>query len=154
MGKANPKKAMAALIPLAIRIDDDTVVRPMTLGMWAALERIESPLVASDRPEKVDALSLIPSLYLLTHGPEAVFEGNILATAMAWADTVPVHMMRLIQDAAFRQIRAASDVIPEDDDDEKKKRMDGSQASRIGRLASLAGRLTRYFGAFRFRRSS
>lgn len=155
MSTPTPKKALSALMPLSIRIDDSTSVAPMTLGMWAALERIGSPLVganASDEP--ADVLAYIPSLYLLTHGAKEIFRGNIIELAMAWADTVPVHMMALIRDAAFRQIRAASDVMPEDDDAEKKKMTDGSQASRIGRLALLAGAIKRYFGRCRFRRSS
>ncbi len=113
MSKANPKKAMAALLPLPIRIDGSTVVRPMTLGMWAALERIGSPLITGEDPK--DALELLPSLYLLTHDPREVFAGNILDLAMQWADTVPVSVMSDIQRACYRQMNAAFDVLPEDD---------------------------------------
>jgi hypothetical protein len=47
MSKSNPKKAMAAILPLTVRAEADGrvyEVRPMTLGMWAALERITLPL--------------------------------------------------------------------------------------------------------------
>lgn len=125
MSKANPRKAMAALLPLPIQCGTEIVVRPMTLGMWAALERIGSPLVTGEEPK--DSLELIPSLYLLTHDPRDVFAGNILDLAMRWADSQPVTVMADIRKAAYRQMNAAFDVIPEDteDDQRKKKKTDG-----------------------------
>ena len=63
---ANPKKAIAALLPPAIDCGEGASVHPMTLAMWAALERIESPLITG-KPAK-DTMDLLPSLYLLTHG--------------------------------------------------------------------------------------
>jgi len=114
MSKANPKKAMAALIP-----PGGAVIRPMTLGVWAALERIESPLVTGKEPK--DTLELIPSLYLLTHDPREVFRGNIVDLAMQWADTQPVGVVSAIREAAERQMAAFFDVVPQDD--EKKQFM-------------------------------
>lgn len=108
MSKANPRKAMAAMIPPA-----QTVIRPMTLGMYAALERIGSPLVTG--VDAKDALELLPSLYLLTHDPREVFRGNILDLAMQWADTVPVSTMAEIRAACEAQLGAVMDVIPEVD---------------------------------------
>lgn len=99
---------MAALIP-----PGQTVIRPMTLGMYAALERISSPLVTG--VEAKDALELLPSLYLLTHDPREVFRGNILDLAMQWADTVPVSAMEEIRAACEAQLGAVMDVIPEVD---------------------------------------
>lgn len=108
MSKANPRKAMAAMIPPA-----QTVIRPMTLGMYAALERIGSPLVTG--VDAKDALELLPSLYLLTHDPREVFRGNILDLALQWADTVPVSAMAEIRAACEAQLGAVMDVIPEVD---------------------------------------
>lgn len=111
---------MAALLPLPIKCGKgDVVVKPMTLGMWAALERIGSPLVTDEEPK--DSLELIPSLYLLTHDPREVFRGNVIDLAMQWADTVPVSTMHAIQRACYRQMNAAFDVIPEEDDEKKRK---------------------------------
>ena len=104
---------MAALLPLTIGCGNGVTVKPMTLGMWAALERIGSPLVTGEEPK--DALELIPSLYLLTHDPREVFAGNVLDLAMQWADTVPVATMDAIRRACYRQMNAAFDVMPEDD---------------------------------------
>ena len=52
MSVGNPKKAMAALMPGAVRTPEGLVVRPMTLAMYAALERIESPMVTGKKPKQ------------------------------------------------------------------------------------------------------
>lgn len=108
MSKANPRKAMAALIP-----PGQAVIRPMTLGVYAALERIGSPLVTGK--DAKDTLELLPSLYLLTHDPREVFRGNILDLALQWADTQPVSTMDEIRAACAAQLGAVMDVIPEVD---------------------------------------
>ena len=51
MSKSNPRKAMAALLPLPLKVSGGYSVKPMTLGMWAALERIGSPLVTGEEPD-------------------------------------------------------------------------------------------------------
>lgn len=154
MSKANPSKAMAALLPLPIRCgSEDTVVRPMTLGMWAALERIGSPLVSGDEPK--DVLELIPSLYLITHDPREVFRGNVIDLAMEWADSQPVTAMNAIREAAYRQMNAAFDVIPEEDENPKKKRTTGgSRSSHNGRQGHTAGVTKRSYGKCLSRRSA
>lgn len=117
--RANPKKAVAAAMPLPIGD-----VRPMTLAMWAALEHIDSPLLKSaekDAPPP-DTLSLLPSLYLLTHDPREIFRANLLDLAMQWADTLPVTAIADIRRAAEAQMRTVAAVIPEDDEDESRKK--------------------------------
>lgn len=152
MSKANPRKAMVALLPLPIRCGEGVTVRPMTLGMWAALERIGSPLVTGEEPK--DALELIPSLYLLTHDPREVFAGNVLDLAMQWADTQPVSVMADIREAAYRQMNAAFDVIPEGEENPKKKRPTaGSPSSRSGRQNPTDGAMMKSSGTSRSRRS-
>ena len=99
---------MAALIP-----PGQATIRPMTLGVYAALERINSPLITGK--DAKDTLDLIPSLYILTHDPREVFRGNILDLAMQWADTVPVSKMAEIRSACEAQLKAVFDVIPETD---------------------------------------
>ena len=113
MSKGNPRKAMAALLPLPIKAGTDLVVRPITLGMFAALERIGSPLVTGEDPK--DLLDMIPSLYLVTHDPREVFRGNILDLAMQWADAQPVTAVEAVKAAFYRQMNAAFDVMSEDD---------------------------------------
>ena len=113
MSKSNPRKAMAALLPLPIGCGNGVTVKPMTLGMWAALERVGSPLVTGK--EAKDTLELVPSLYLLTHDPREVLRGSFFDDAVAWADTLPVSALEEIQRACSRQMGAMFDVMPEDD---------------------------------------
>lgn len=126
---ANPKKAVRAALPLDLNACGETI-RPMTLAMWAALERIESPMLPGRTPK--DTLDLIPSLYLITHDPHEVFAGNILDLAMQWADTLPCTALAAIREACARQIADVAAVIPEvDEEDElrKKKRTAPSPTS-------------------------
>lgn len=115
--RANPKKAVAAAMPLPIGD-----VRPMTLAMWAALEHIDSPLLKSSNPDGQAVLDLLPSLYLLTHDPREIFRANLLDLAMQWADTLPVTAIADIRRAAEAQMRTVAAVIPEDDEEESRKK--------------------------------
>ena len=143
---------MAALLPAPLTTSGGTV-RPMTLGLYAALERIGSPLVTGAEPK--DALELLPSLYLLTHDPREVFRGNVLDLAMAWTDTVPVGAMDEIRRACYRQMNAAFDVMPEEDP--KKARRAGTTAgfprSSTGQPQPTIGASRTSCGASRSRRS-
>jgi hypothetical protein len=139
MSRGNPQKAMAALLPLTIRVECEGgsyEVRPMTLGMWAALERIHSPIVTGIEPK--DTLEIIPSLYLLTHDPREVFRGNILELSMEWADRQPVGAVAAIKAAVDSQMAAVTDVIPEATQ-KKKSQTAGSRQSSIGRRKSTTG---------------
>ncbi|MBR2066071.1 MAG: hypothetical protein IJ983_03160 [Kiritimatiellae bacterium] len=151
MSRGNPRKAMAALLPLPIDCVDGQTVRPMTLGMWAALERIGSPLVTGEAP--ADALELLPSLYLLTHDPREVLRGDLLDAAIAWADALPVTALAAIREACDRQSRAVFDVVPE----AQKKTTGGTTAgSRHGTTtpqASTDGATKTSCGGSRYRRS-
>ena len=137
MSKGNPRKAVAAILPLAIEAAPGVTVRPMTLGMFAALERIGSPLVTGE--EAQDTLALIPSLYLLTHDPREVFRGNVLDLAMEWADAQPVTVVEAIEKAAYRQMNAVFDVLPDVEDEKKKAMTAGSPRSSRTRPKSGTG---------------
>lgn len=154
MSKANPRKAVAALLPLPIRVGKDLAVAPMTLGMFAALERIGSPMVTGAEPK--DLVELIPSLYLLTHGAQEIFRADFAEAAFAWADTVPTSVVSRIRTACYRQLNAAFDVIPEDDG--KKKRRPATTASSprssTGRPRPTAGATARSCTKCRSRRSA
>ena len=145
MSKANPRKAVAAMMPLPIG-----EVKPMTLAMYAALERIKSPLVTGE--DANDAIELLPSLYLLTHGAQEIFKGNLLDLAMAWADTVPVNAMEEIRAACQRQLQTVCDVIPERDPKKAKTSAvttDGSPRSSTTSRGSTTGLSKRSSGKSR-----
>ena len=139
MSRGNPQKAMAALLPLTVRAECEGgsyEVHPMTLGMWAALERIQSPIVTGIEPK--DTLEIIPSLYLLTHDPREVFRGNIIELSMEWADRQPVGAVAAIKAAVDSQMAAVTNVIPEATQ-KKKSQTAGSRQSSIGRRKSTTG---------------
>ena len=116
---------MAALLPLAVECPCGETVRPMTLGMWAALERVGSPLVTGEEPK--DTLELVPSLYLLTHDPREVLRGSFYDAAVAWADTLPVSALEEITRACYRQMGAMFDVLPEVKKNAARGRVDRSR---------------------------
>lgn len=132
MSRANPRKAIAALVPMTRHLRHGVVIRPMTLAMYAALERIKSPLVTGETPK--DLMELVPSLYLITHDPRDLYRtSNLLDLAMTWADSLPVTVVEEIRRAAEESMREATDVIPEmDEEGAKKKRTAGSPASSTG----------------------
>lgn len=153
MSKSNPRKAMAALLPVPIKVGRGLTVEPMTLGMFAALERIGSPMVSKREPK--DLVELIPSLYLLTHGAKEIFRPDFFDAAFAWADTVPTNVVERIRTACYRQLNAVFDVIPEDDP--KKKRQEttaGSPRSSTGPRPATAGASRKSSTRCRSRRSA
>lgn len=142
MSKANPRKAVAALLPVPIRTSG-VEVRPLTLGTFAILERIKSPLLGET---KVDGtLSLLPSLYVLTHDPMDSLTGDLFRKSIDWADTLPPGAIAEIRAACDRQIRTMIDVVPEIEDDGGSKKKDtrgttaGSLSLRSGRPEPTAG---------------
>ena len=145
MSKANPRKAMAALLPLAVECPCGATVRPMTLGMRAALERTGSPLVTGKEPN--DTLELVPSLYLLTHDPREVLRGSFYDDAVAWADTLPISALEEITRACYRQMGVMFDVLPEV---KKKRRPEtaGSRWSPTGRRSRTGGAGAKSCGKF------
>ena len=152
MSESNPVKAMCALIPEPITTPEGVVVRPLTLGVFALLERIKSPTLVEC---KTDTLALIPSLYVMTHGPAYVLAhlANLEAVSVAWADTLPPQAVGAIEAAATVQIRRMIDVIASESDGKKKATTAGSPPSCSGPLKRTTGRFARFFGFIRRRRS-
>ena len=145
MSKGNPKKAVAAILPTPIG-----EVKPMTLAMYAALERIGSPLVTGAEPK--DSAELLPSLYLLTHGAAEIFRGNLVALAFEWADTVPVSAMAEIREACQRQMKTVMDVMPEAQKKTPRGTTDGSQPPSTTPRRPTAGASAKSSGKSRSRR--
>jgi hypothetical protein len=150
MSLGNPQKAIKALLPGTIRTPEGLEVKPMTLAMYAALERIESPLVTG-KPAK-DIVELLPSLYLLTHGAEKIFAGNLTALAFAWADTMPVSAVAHIREACEEQMRIVTDVMPEAQKKTSEATTDGSQRPFTRQRKTTAGASAKSSGKSRSRR--
>ena len=151
MSKANPEKAVRAILPAPIACPCGCVVRPLTLGMFAVLERIHSPLLGETPAD--GALSLVPSLYALTHEPADALAGDLFGRSLAWADTLPPAALAEIEDAAERQVAAMLAVVPEPPPSKKKATTDGSPSSPIGPRTNTAGRSTKSSSASPPRRS-
>ena len=109
MSRANPRKAIDALMPLPVKAGGISV-NPITLGLYAALEKIGSPLLTG---ETVQTLDWLPTLYLLTHDPEEALLGNLADKAFEWAKTQPVTVVEAIQRAAYAQMGRVSNVVPQ-----------------------------------------
>lgn len=133
MSTANPQKSIAALIPAPIATPCGVMVRPLTLGAYALLERVKSPMITG---EAAPVLETLPSLYILTHSGRYVLEHlcDIDALALEWAETLPPSAIRDIELAARRQIAAMLDVIADETGGKKKVGTTaGSPPSRSGR---------------------
>lgn len=118
MSRANPFKAIDAIMPLPIKAGGISI-NPMTLGLYAALEKIGSPLLTG---ETVQTLDWLPTLYLLTHNPEEALLGNLADKAFEWAKTQPVTVVEAIQRAAYAQMGRVSDVVPQAQKKKSRKR--------------------------------
>ena len=151
MSEANPRKGVAALLPRTIEVGGGFSVKPLSLGMYAILERIKSPML--DSAAKPDTLELVPTLYVLTHEPMESLSGNLFEKSVAWADTVDPGMLVRIRDAAVRQIAAMTDVIPEAAPKKKEVTTAGSSDTCSSRQKPTAGAMTKSCGARQRRRS-
>jgi hypothetical protein len=151
MSEANPRKGVAALLPRTIEVGGGYAVRPLSLGMYALLERIKSPML--DSAAKPDTLELVPTLYVMTHDPMDSLAGNLFEKSVAWADTVDPGMLVRIRDAAVRQIAAMTDVIPEAAPKKKAVTTAGSSDTRSSRPKPTAGAMTKSCGGRRHPRS-
>ena len=138
MSSANPAKSIAAILPAPICTSCGVVVRPLTLGAYALLERIESPMISG---AIVPVLETLPSLYILTHDGREVLEriDDIEALAIGWADTLPPSALRDIEVAARRQIAAMLDVVADESAKKKAATTAGSPRSRSGQPRRTAG---------------
>lgn len=151
MSEANPRKGVAALLPRTIEVGGGFSVKPLSLGMYAILERIKSPTL--DSAATPDTLELVPSLFVLTHDPMESLSGNLFEKSVAWADTVDPAMLVRIRDAAMKQIAAMTDVIPEADPKKKEATTAGSSDTCSSRQKPTAGAMTKSCGARQRRRS-
>lgn len=132
MSKSNPEKAMAALVPAPINVGDMSV-RPFTLGMYAILERIKSPMLVPG--EHNDILTTIPTLYAVTHDPADVLDNlaDIDRVALAWADTLHPSVMPKLKDACTAQFKAMLDVITEPDEKKRSAQRMDNHLCTVGR---------------------
>ena len=125
MSKSNPKKAIDAILPLPIDLGGGVAVLPLSLGHYALLEKIDSPLLWTREQiaeRACDALTMIPSLYVVTRNVRdtlADFD-DLLNVSLTWAESLKPDMLGKIRDAVAEQISRMLAVIPEPSEGKKK----------------------------------
>lgn len=150
----NPQKALSAALPPSIDVCSGAYsVKPITLGIFALLERYRSPMLFPQAGKAVQTLDLLPSLYILTHDVADSLSGNILDKALEWADTVGVNALGEIRDAAQRQLAAIADIMPEGVKKKSATRTAASPTGSTGARANTAGTGRPSCSASRSRRS-
>jgi hypothetical protein len=150
----NPQKALSAALPPAIDVSGGAYsVKPITLGIFALLERYRSPMLFPQAGKAIQTLDLLPSLYILTHDVADSLSGNILDKALEWADTVGVNALGEIRDAAQRQLTAIADIMPDDIKKKNATQTDVSPTGSTGAQAITAGTGRPSCSASRSRRS-
>ena len=115
----NPKRALAA-VPAAGEQVDGIMVREITLGLAAVLERIESPLVVGRKAGGEMRLGdMLPTVYVMTRpaveSERLLADGGLPAlrsAAVAWADELPTATGMRLAAACGRAARRVADVSP------------------------------------------
>lgn len=98
---------------------------PLSLGHYALLEKIDSPLLWTREQiaeRTCDALQLIPSLYIVTRNVRdtlADFD-ELLNVSLVWAESLKPDMLGKIRNAVAEQISRMLEVIPEPSEGKKK----------------------------------
>jgi hypothetical protein len=113
MSEANPKEAIQAMLPTPINVGG-YVVKPLRLGVYAMLERIESP-VCTGAP--MDMLGMIPTMYVMTHDTRTVLmsidDNTFPEKAVDWADSLDPETAIKLQEACLEQLRLSLSTAPE-----------------------------------------
>jgi hypothetical protein len=102
-------------------IDNVLDPKPITLGQFALLERIQSPFLGEAKPYAF--YELLPSLYILSMTPAEASQhlGNLEADALQWADTLTSEEAQTRIQNANDAIEAFIKAIPKKGDNTQKK---------------------------------
>ena len=120
MSKTNPEASIKALFPKSIDCGMGVEVKPLTLGHYALLEKVNSYLINGDHVP--DSMEVIRTYYICTHSSKEVLENydNLDESAFQWADSLPPSINTRIASAILEQIEAMSKVVPIVGDSKKK----------------------------------
>lgn len=113
MSKANPVKAIEALLPESVKCSGGITVLPLSLAHYGLLEKIDSPLLW-DTSKPCSVLEILPSLYVVTHSSADTFADfeNLFDRALAWGETCAPNALSEIRNAVGEQIKKMLAVIP------------------------------------------
>lgn len=120
MSEMNPKAAIEACFPDDIKITDEISVKPLTLGHYALLEKINSYLINADH--EPDSLEVLKTMYICTKSSKDVFAelSNLDEAALEWADNLPPNITNKILKAITDQIQRMLEASPIISDGKKK----------------------------------
>jgi hypothetical protein len=102
-------------------VDNVLDPKPITLGQFALLERIDSPFLGEVKHYAF--WELLPSLYVLSMTPAEALQhlGNLEADALQWADTLSSEEASKRIQEVNAAIEAFLKAIPKKGDDKPKK---------------------------------
>ncbi len=120
MSQDNPAAALDALAPGSIQVGAHSV-RPITLGVYALLDRFDSPLTRSDAPG--DMLGSVVTFYIMTRDPVPLLDrlDFLRADALAWAETLHIADSKALTEACLEQLRRVNAVVPDAGPSSKKR---------------------------------
>ena len=107
MSESNPKTALDAVLD-----DAEQEGYPLTLGRYALLELLDSPVTSGE--SSLRPLDMIPTLYVMTHGMEDLRGytsknvGELKAAAMDWAEGVELNRFAGLVEQVVRSINLAN----------------------------------------------
>lgn len=121
----NPKSAIDALLEDEKRISDLTV-KPLTLGRYALLDALESPLISKKTSTKL--INLIPTFYVMTQewtdlaGYDTSNIEELKRKAGVWAGDKDINDTARLVEEIIRKLGIMQKVSPESQEDTSRKK--------------------------------
>lgn len=121
----NPKSAVDALLEDEKRISDLTV-KPLTLGRYALLDALESPLISKKTSTKL--INLIPTFYVMTQewtdlaGYDTSNIEELKNKASVWAGDKDINDTARLVEEIIRKLGIMQKVSPESQEDTSRKK--------------------------------
>lgn len=125
MAGENPKSAIDAILEDDKELKSGLRIFPITLGRYALLELVKSPLI--DKDTKFSTISLIPTFYIMTREVSELKGYNsrnieqLEADAMEWAENQTIQDSNEILDELLQKFNLVQRVKPDVAEDTKKK---------------------------------
>lgn len=126
MATENPKSAIDAILEEDKEIGNNGLrIYPLTLGRYALLELVKSPLI--NKETEFSTLTLIPTFYIMTREVSELKGYNsrnieeLEQKSMEWAETQTINDSGKILDELLQKFNLVQRVKPDVEEDTKKK---------------------------------
>jgi hypothetical protein len=126
MATENPKSAIDAILEDDKEIGNNGLrIYPLTLGRYALLELVKSPLI--NKETEFSTLTLIPTFYIMTREVSELKGYNsrnieeLEQKSMEWAETQTINDSGKILDELLQKFNLVQRVKPDVEEDTKKK---------------------------------